>query len=148
MLDSDKGGNNKWESIFKTFEKGFAELKGAKGAKELSGAIGTIGGAASDAAGELANMFDQMGDTQTADALSGMQQVMGAVSNIGAICKRRFDRRYRCGHRRGSILSPRLFAAEARHKEALKKEIEKAKLDFQRQYNLLLLEQNLFAGKG
>lgn len=44
LLDSDKGGNNKWESIFKTFEKGFAELKGAKGAKELSGAIGTIGG--------------------------------------------------------------------------------------------------------
>lgn len=34
------------------------------------------------------------------------------------------------------------FAAEARHREALK-EIERAKLDFQRQYNLALLEQNL-----
>ena len=63
LLDTGKGGNNKWENIFKTFEKGFAELKGAKGAKEVSGAIGTISGAASEAAGELANMFDQMGDT-------------------------------------------------------------------------------------
>ena len=147
LLDSDKGGNNKWESIFKTFEKGFAELKGAKGAKELSGAIGTIGGAASDAAGELANMFDQMGDTQTADALSGMQQVMGAVSNIGQ------------GFAKGGLIGgigaaigeaanfiTSAFAAEAHHKEALK-EIEKAKLDFQRQYNLLLLEQNLLLEK-
>lgn len=77
MLDTGKGGNNKWENIFKTFEKGFAELKGAKGAKEVSGAIGTISGAASEAAGELANMFDQMGDNEVADALNGMQQVMG-----------------------------------------------------------------------
>ena len=37
LLDTGKGGNNKWENIFKTFEKGFAELKGAKGAKEVSG---------------------------------------------------------------------------------------------------------------
>ena len=147
LLDSDKSGNNKWESIFKTFEKGFAELKGAKGAKEVSGAIGTISGAASEAAGELANMFDQMGDTQTADALSGMQQVMGAVSNIGQ------------GFAKGGLIGgigaalgevanfiTSAFAAEARHKEALK-EIEKAKLDFQRQYNLLLLEQNLLLEK-
>ena len=27
LLDTGKGGNNKWENIFKTFEKGFAELK-------------------------------------------------------------------------------------------------------------------------
>lgn len=147
LLDSGKGAGNKWESIFKTFEKGFAELKGAKGAKELSGAIGTIGGAASEAAGELANMFDQMGDTEVADALSGMQQVMGAVSNIGQ------------GFAKGGLIGgigaaigeaanfiTSAFAAEARHKEALK-EIEKAKLDFQRQYNLLLLEQNLLLEK-
>lgn len=138
-----KGGTNKWESIFKTFEKGLAELKGANGIKDISGAIGTIGGAASDAAGELAAMFDQMGDTQTADAISGVQQVMGAVSNIGQ------------GFAKGGIVGGigaaigeaanfigQAFAAEARHQEALK-EIERAKLDFQRQYNLALLEQNL-----
>lgn len=138
-----KGGNNKWENIFKTFEKGLAELKGANGIKEISGAIGTIGGAAADAAGELADMFEQMGDTQTADAISGVQQVMSAVSNIGQ------------GFAKGGIIGGigaaigeaanfigQAFAAEARHREALK-EIERAKLDFQRQYNLALLEQNL-----
>lgn len=147
LLDTSKGGNNKWENIFKTFEKGFAELKGAKGAKEVSGAIGTISGAASEAAGELANMFDQMGNTEVANALNGMQQVMGAVFNIGQ------------GFAKGGLIGgigaaigeaanflTSAFAAEARHKEALK-EIEKAKLDFQRQYNLLLLEQNLLLEK-
>lgn len=137
------GGTNKWENIFKTFEKGLAELKGANGIKDISGAIGTIGGAAADAAGELAAMFDQMGDTQTADAISGVQQVMSAVSNIGQ------------GFAKGGIVGGigaaigeamnfigQAFAAEARHREALK-EIERAKLDFQRQYNLALLEQNL-----
>lgn len=138
-----KGGTNKWENIFKTFEKGLAELKGANGIKDISGAIGTIGGAAADAAGELAAMFDQMGDTQTADAISGVQQVMSAVSNIGQ------------GFAKGGLIGGigaaigeaanfigQAFAAEARHREALK-EIERAKLDFQRQYNLALLEQNL-----
>lgn len=148
LLGSDKGnGNNKWESIFKTFKKGFAELKGAKGPKELAGAIGTISGAASSAAGELSNMFDQMGNTEVADALGGMQQVMSAVSNIGQ------------GFAKGGIVGgigaaigeaanfiTSAFAAEARHKEALK-EIEDAKLAFQRQYNLLLLEQNLLLEK-
>lgn len=138
-----KGGSSKWENIFKTFEKGLAELKGANGIKEISGAIGTIGSAAADAAGKLAAMFDQMGDTQTADAISGVQQVMSAVSNIGQ------------GFAKGGIVGGigaaigeavnfigQAFAAEARHREALK-EIERAKLDFQRQYNLALLEQNL-----
>lgn len=144
LLQTGKeGGTNKWENIFKTFEKGLAELKGANGIKDISGAIGTIGGAAADAAGELAAMFDQMGDTQTADAISGVQQVMSAVSNIGQ------------GFAKGGIVGGigaaigeaanfigQAFAAEARHREALK-EIERAKLDFQRQYNLALLEQNL-----
>lgn len=144
LLKTGKDGSgNKWENIFKTFQKGLAELQGAKGAKEISGAIGTIGGAAADAAGELAAMFEQMGDTQTADAISGVQQVMSAVSNIGQ------------GFAKGGIVGGigaaigeavnfigQAFAAEARHREALK-EIEQAKLDFQRQYNLALLEQNL-----
>lgn len=143
LQTGEKGGTNKWENIFKTFEKGLAELKGANGIKDISGAIGTIGGAAADAAGELAAMFDQMGDTQTADAISGVQQVMSAVSNIGQ------------GFAKGGIVGGigaaigeaanfigQAFAAEARHREALK-EIERAKLDFQRQYNLALLEQNL-----
>lgn len=147
LLDSAEGSGNKWEKIFKTFEKGLAELKGAKGAKEVAGAIGTISGAASEAAGELANMFDQMGNTEVADALNEMRQIMGAISNIGQ------------GFAKGGIIGgigaavgeathfiTSAFTAEARHRETLK-EIEKAKLDFQRQYNLLLLEQNLLLEK-
>ena len=92
-------------------------------------------------------MFEAMGDTQTADAIAGVQQVFGAVSNIGQ------------GFAKGGIIGGigaaigeaanfigQAFAAEARHQEALK-EIERAKLDFQRQYNLALLEQNLLLEK-
>lgn len=144
LLGTNKeGSNNKWEGIFTTFKKGFAELKGAKGFKEISGAIGTISGAASSAAGELANMFDEMGQTEVADALSGMQQVMSAVSNIGE------------GFAKGGLVGGiaaavgeaanfigQAFAANARHKAALK-EIMNETIAQQREYNLLLMQQNL-----
>lgn len=146
-LDKLLGGGdkkeNKWEGIFKAFKKGFADLKGAKGFKEISGAIGTISGAAGEAAGELAKMFDEMGQTDVADALSGMQQVMSAVSNIGE------------GFAKGGIIGGiaaavgeaanfigQAFAANARHKAALK-EIMNETIAQQREYNLLLMQQNL-----
>lgn len=148
LLKAGSGSSsNKWEGIFKTFEKGLAKLKGAKDFNDISDAIGSISGAASSAAGELSDMFEVMGDTQTADAIGGVQQVLGAVSNIGQ------------GFAKGGIIGGigaaigeaanfigQAFAAEARHQEALK-EIERAKLDFQRQYNLALLEQNLLLEK-
>lgn len=148
LLKAGSGSSsNKWEGIFKTFEKGLAKLKGAKDFNDISDAIGSISGAASSAAGELSDMFEAMGDTQTADAIGGVQQVLGAVSNIGQ------------GFAKGGIIGGvgaaigeaanfigQVFAAEARHQEALK-EIERAKLDFQRQYNLALLEQNLLLEK-
>ena len=148
LLKAGSGSSsNKWEGIFKTFEKGLAKLKGAKDFNDISDAIGSISGAASSAAGELSDMFEAMGDTQTADAIGGVQQVLGAVSNIGQ------------GFAKGGIVGGigaaigeaanfigQAFAAEARHQEALK-EIERAKLDFQRQYNLALLEQNLLLEK-
>lgn len=144
LLGTNKeGNNNKWEGIFTTFKKGFAELKGAKGFKEIAGAIGTISGAASSATGELANMFDEMGKTDVADALNGMQQVMSAVSNIGE------------GFAKGGIIGGigaaigeaanfigQAFAANARHKAALK-EIMNETIAQQREYNLLLMLQNL-----
>lgn len=144
LLGTNKeGSNNKWEGIFTSFKKGFAELKGAKGFKEISGAIGTISGAASSAANELSKMFDEMGNTEVADALSGMQQVMSAVSNIGE------------GFAKGGIIGGigaaigeaanfigQAFAANARHKAALK-EIMNEAIAQQREYNLLLLQQNL-----
>lgn len=143
LLDGSEKKDNKWENIFNTFKIGFADLKGAKGFKEISGAIGTISGAASSAAGELANMFDEMGQTEVADALSGMQQVMSAVSNIGE------------GFAKGGLVGGiaaavgeaanfigQAFAANARHKAALK-EIMNETIAQQREYNLLLMQQNL-----
>lgn len=143
LLGSGKGDTNKWERIFRTFKTGISGLRGADGAKEIAGSIGTIAGAAQEAGAELAAMLEQLGEGEIADAVNGVQQVMGAVSNIGQ------------GFAKGGIIGgigaavgeaakflTSAFAAEARHKEALK-EIECAKLDFQRQYNLLLLQQNL-----
>lgn len=139
----DKGDANKWERIFQTFRKGISGLRGASGAKDIAGSVGTIAGAAKEASTELATMLDQLGDSEIGDAVNGVQQLMGAVSNIGH------------GFAQGGIVGgigaaigegikflTSAFAAEARHKEAMK-EIERAKLDFQRQYNLLLLQQNL-----
>lgn len=142
-----EGNNNKWEDIFTSFKKGFAELKGAKGFKEISGAIGTIAGAASSAAGELSNMFEEMGKTEIADAVGGVQQVMSAVSNIGE--------GFAKGGPIGGIAAAigeaanfigQAFAASARHKATLK-EIMNEALAQQREYNLLLLEQNLLYEK-
>lgn len=141
------GKKSDFEKIFDTFKKGFADLQSAKGFKGISGAIGTISGAAGDAAGKLSEMFDAMGNTAVADALSGVQQVMNAVSNIGQ------------GFAKGGIVGGiaavvgeavnfigQAFSANQRHKEALK-EIMSETISQQREYNLLLLEQNLLYEK-
>lgn len=138
-----KDSNNKWEGIFDTFKKGFAELSGAKGFKDIAGAIGKISSASSDAAGELSKMFDEMGKTEIADTLSGIHQIMSAVSNIGE------------GFAKGGIVGGigaivgetmnfigQAFAANSRHKAALK-EIMNETIAQQREYNLLLMQQNL-----
>lgn len=143
LLGGGKGAANKWERIFQTFKTGISGLRGAGGAKEIAGSIGTIAGAAQEAGAELGTMLEQLGESEIADAVNGVQQLMGAVSSIGQ------------GFAQGGIVGgigaaigegikflTSAFAAEARHRKALK-EIERAKLDFQRQYNLMLLQQNL-----
>uniref|UniRef100_UPI00359C57E7 hypothetical protein n=1 Tax=Bacteroides caccae TaxID=47678 RepID=UPI00359C57E7 len=138
---------NKWEEIFETFKKGFASLKSAKDFKEISGAIGTISNAASSAAGEVANLFEAMGKTSAADAISGVESAMNAISNIGQ------------GFAKGEIVGGiaaavgeaanfigKAFAANSRHKKALEA-IMNETIDQQREYNLLLLEQNLLYEK-
>lgn len=145
LLGTDKKSD--FEKIFDTFKKGFADLQSAKGFKGVSGAIGTISGAAGDAAGKLSEMFDTMGNTAVADALSGVQQVMNSISNIGQ------------GFAKGGIVGGiaavvgeavnfigQAFSANQRHKETLK-EIMNETISQQREYNLLLLEQNLLYEK-
>ena len=142
----DSGKKSDFEKIFDTFRKGFADLQSAKGFKDISGAIGTISGAAGDAAGKLSEMFDAMGNTAVKDALGGVQQVMNAVSNIGQ------------GFAKGGIVGGiaavgeaanfigQAFAANQRHKEALKQVMNEA-IAQQREYNLLLMQQNLLYEK-
>lgn len=136
-------GSNRMSNIFKQFEEGLISLTSAKDISAISSGIAGITGAASSAAGELENMFAAMGNTEAADAVNGVQQVLGAVSNIGE------------GFAKGGVigaigaavgevakLATSAIEAENRHQEAIN-ETYKAKLSFQRQYNILLLEQNL-----
>lgn len=148
LKTGSSGAGNKWEGIFRTLDTGLDKLGKAKSFEQTSEAIHQIGSAAADAAGALAAMFEQMGESQIAESLNGIQQVMSAVSNIAQ------------GFAKGEVVGGigaavgeamnflgQAFAAQKRHKKALK-EIEQAKLDFQRKYNLALLEQNLLFEQG
>lgn len=143
LLGGGKGTTGKWERIFQAFKTGISGLRGSNSAKEISDSVGTIAGAAQEAGAELGAMLEQLGESEVADAVNGVQQVMGAVSNIGqGFAKGGIVGGIGAAVGEGAKFLASAFAAEARHKEALK-EIERAKLDFQRQYNLLLLQQNL-----
>lgn len=148
LLKGEK--SNEWENVFDGFTKGLAKLKSAKGFKEVSKGMQDIGESASkassmlsDVAGNLASMFEEMGNTGVADAVTGVQDAMNAISNIGQ------------GFAKGGIVGGiaaavgeaanfigKAFAANARHKAALK-EIMNETIAQQREYNLLLMQQNL-----
>ena len=138
---------NKWDGIFEAFKKGFASLKGAKGFREISGSVGLISSAASQAAGEIGAMFEAMGRDRAANVVGGLNDVLDAVSNIGH------------AFASGGIV-PGAFAAfteifslfgkgaqeEEKHRQALEN-IMNDTIAQQRDYNLLLLEQNLLYEK-
>ena len=144
LLDGDQGkGGDKWEKIFSRMRKGIAGLADAKDLKGISGSVSGIAGAAGEAAGELEAMMDAIGNTSAADALRNTRQLLDGISAIGE------------GFAKGGIvggiaaavgtladLASGAFGAETRHREALK-ELEAARLDFQRRYNLALMEQKL-----
>lgn len=144
LLDGDSGkSENKWEKILSGMRKGIAGLSSAKGLNEIAGSVGSISGAAAEATGELKAMMDAMGNTSAADALNTTTQLLGGISAIGE------------GFSKGGViggigaaigvvadLAAGAFEAEVRHREALK-ELEAARLDFQRRYNLALMEQKL-----
>lgn len=145
LLGTDAEG--KWDRIFDRFRKGFADLQSAKGFKDISGAIGTISGAAGDAAGMISEMFDAMGNTAVADALGGVQQVMNAVSNIGqGFAKEGIVGGIAAVVGEAVNFIGQAFSANQRHKEALKQVMNEA-IAQQREYNLLLMQQNLLYEK-
>ena len=142
------GEGGKWSQIFEKMRKGLAGLKSAQGPKEIAENVGMIAGAASSATGELSRMLEELGAGEAAEAVASVSKITGAVANIGE------------GFAKGSLvggigaavgeaasLLGDIFSAEARHREALK-EIERSRLDFQREYNLELLRQNLLMQEG
>lgn len=143
LLDGGKGTANKWEGIFKAFRTGIASLRGSKGAVQIAGAVGAIASAAQEATSEIGAMIDQLGDSGIRDAVADADMLMGAIANIGqGFAKGGLIGGIGAAVGEGLKFLTSAFVAEARHKEALR-EIDRARLDFQRQYNLLLLEQNL-----
>lgn len=122
---------------------------GSKGAT-FEGKMKKLGSAAADVAdmfsnltGQLSKMFSEAGNTQMADLTQGVGDVMSSVSNIG--------KGFAQGGLVGGIASAageaiswagKAFAAESRHKEALKK-IQQDIVSQQRAYNLELMKTNL-----
>ena len=96
-----------------------------------------------DLAGRLSEMFEAAGNDGMAEAMDTVQGVMTSVSNIG--------RGFAEGGVVGGIAAAageaigwvtKAFQASARHKAALEKIMEEVTAQ-QREYNLLLMEQNL-----
>lgn len=96
-----------------------------------------------DLAGKLSEMFEATGNDGMAEAMDAVQGVMTSVSNIG--------RGFAEGGVVGGIAAAaseaigwvtKAFQASARHKAALEKIMEEVTAQ-QREYNLLLMEQNL-----
>ena len=138
---------NKWDSIFETFKKGFADLKSAQGFKEISGSIGMISGAAGQAAGEIATMFEAMGKDSAANVIGSLGEVLNSISNIGQA--------FATG---GTVAGAFAAVGEifsligkgaqetAKHRQVLE-DVMNDTIAQQREYNLLLLEQNLLYEK-
>lgn len=137
LKDLFKSGND--DDGNKSTEARLAKI--GESAAEAAGMVGNM-------AGNLSKMFEAAGNEGAAEAMDTVQNVMSAVSNIGE------------GFAKGGIVGGiaaavgeaanfigQAFAASARHKAALK-EIMNETIAQQREYNLLLMQQNLEYEKG
>lgn len=145
LLGTDAEGN--WDRIFDRFKKGFADLKSAKGFDETAGAIGSIAGAAGNAAHEIAGMLEVMGNDWAANVVSSLGDVLNSVSNIGQA--------FATGGIVGGAFAAigEMFSLiskgaqeTAKHRQVLE-QVMNDTIAQQREYNLLLLEQNLLYEK-
>lgn len=128
--------------LFKHGEDG--EEKGLEAKlKRLGEAAAASAEMVGDLAGRLSEMFEAAGNDGMAEAMDAVQGVMTSVSNIG--------RGFAEGGVVGGIAAAageaigwvtKAFQASARHKAALEKIMEEVTAQ-QREYNLLLMEQNL-----
>ena len=145
LIGTDAEG--KWDRIFERFKKGFADLKSTKGFDETAGAIGSIAGAAGDAAHEIGGMLEVMGNDWAANVVSSLGDVLDSVSNIGQA--------FATGGIVGGTFAAigEMFSLiskgaqeTAKHRQVLE-QVMNDTIAQQREYNLLLLEQNLLYEK-
>lgn len=145
LLGTDAEG--KWDRIFDRFKKGFADLQSAKGFDETAGAIGSIAGAAGDAAHEIGGILEVMGNDWAANVVSSLGDVLDSVSNIGQA--------FATGGIVGGAFAAigEMFSLiskgaqeTAKHRQVLE-QVMNDTIAQQREYNLLLLEQNLLYEK-
>ena len=150
-LKSDVDKENPFKALSSAI-KDFSNNEDKAGTKSATfeGKMKKLGSAVSDVAemfgtftGELSKMFSEAGNTEMADLTQGVGDVMSSVSNIG--------KGFAQGGLVGGIASAageaiswagKAFAAESRHKEALKK-IQQDIVSQQRAYNLELMKTNL-----
>lgn len=132
-----------WENLKKVFNGDWKD-------KNATEKLALIGESAAESAqlvgnlaGQLAEMFEAAGHDDAAQAMTDVQDVMNTVSNIG--------KGFAEGGLVGGIAAAageaigwvtKAFQASARHKEALRA-IMNETLAQQREYNLLLMQQNL-----
>lgn len=143
---------NPFAALVKDLKALFATSKNAGDTAKKIADIGESASASADRigtlTGQLSEMFEAMGNSSMSEAMNGAQDVMSSISNIGQ------------GFAKGGIIGgigaavgeaagwiSKAFQANARHKAALK-EIMNEVISQQREYNLLLMEQNLEYEKG
>lgn len=132
-----------WENLKKVFNGDWKD-------ENIAEKLALIGESAAESAqlvgnlaGQLAEMFEAAGNDGAAQAMTDVQDVMSTVSNIG--------KGFAEGGLVGGIAAAageaigwvtKAFQASARHKEALRA-IMNETIAQQREYNLLLMQQNL-----
>ncbi len=130
------------KDFFKQSEDGDAKGLDAK-VKSLGESAAASADVVGDLAGKLSSMFEAAGNDTMAEAMGTVQDTMSSVSNI--------SKGFAEGGLFGGVQAiageaisylTKAFEANARHKEALEKIMQEV-IAQQREYNLLLLEQNL-----
>ena len=149
-LNKEAGKLNPFKRLADTLKEVFSKPKdGEKGdnpetkLRKLGAAVSEVADMTGSLAGQLAEAFDAIGNDGMAQAMTDVQDVMSTVSNIG--------KGFAEGGLVGGIAAAageaigwvtKAFQASARHKEALQA-IMNETLAQQREYNLLLMQQNL-----
>ena len=149
-LNKEAGKLNPFKRLADTLKEVFSKPKdGEKGddpetkLRKLGAAVSEVADMTGSLAGQLAEAFDAIGNDGMAQAMTDVQDVMNTVSNIG--------KGFAEGGLVGGIAAAageaigwvtKAFQASARHKEALRA-IMNETLAQQREYSLLLMQQNL-----